>query len=302
MAKNTISMEKLVIVILLAGVLLVGTGTIQLGAAPALPVGDTITEGICPTTGLTDIRLAAFNDLDPNDALVATNGSTFLKGDSTPVETVRTSATAFASTSVDLACGTDYFVVFGHGDESNYYEVWVENLNTGMSATNTHKFAAPAVGSLTITGENATSVGIGTRIFVTLGSSEDTTDVTLKLKEATADASFGLGESLVCFDFYTANLTSVEAIGGVKEEVPTLASSNEKCWKVSTPELTDFGTKDVGVFIDTKAGVDPADNITVNVYDLQWFEFKGEKFWTIQDPADDSAIGATDASFIIEVL
>jgi len=296
MAKNSIpSWVPILLVLVIIGF---AAGWIPYSQGPVAD-GTTIQEGYCPDTGLVDIRLAAFNDLNTNDAMVATNAVIFLTGDSTSTETVTTTTSAYNSTSTDIACGTDYFIVYGLGDETNYYESWIEGLNTGDSATNTHKYAVDATGSISILGANTTNFGVSTGVNIFLGSGEDNSDVVLTLKENTADALFGQGAVMLCMDYDVLNFSSVEAVGGTSVAVPTVVSGREKCWRMDM-DLVDFGSQEVTIFVDTQAAVNPAlANITITVLDYQNFEYLGEKYFTVEDPADNTVIGATDGTYII---
>ena len=301
------------VIALVLGVLLlflfIGGGNMFSGT-PIVASGSqdlTTTTGNCPASGLTDLRVAAYNDLNANKAQVATKVSVFMKGDTSPTETITTSTSGYVSSTSDLPCGTDYTLVFGHTDESNYYETWVEGLNTGQSAAVMTKKAVQKVGSATILASNGTAFDQPNSISLTLGTGQDSSDITAKIKEDTADAYFGQGESLVCFDYDTSNFTSVEVVGAKKYATPTIASGYEKCWEVATPDLVNFGKDTFTVLINTKAGVDPnngstgATPIKMKVFDFQNFEYQGKKYWTVSDPADDSAIGATDVTYTINV-
>lgn len=277
------------------------------GAGFGAGAGIVTKEGKCPDTGLTDIRVAAWNDLDSNKAQVSTPVKIYLAGSPTSSETVYTATSGVNGTTSDLACGSDYTAVFG--DSATYYELWMEGQNTGDSATNTLKKAVEKVGSLAITGSNQTMFGVSTGVVVALGSGEDSSDAVLKLKENTAIAYFGSQANpaeptiKVCADYPVSNFTSVEVVGATEGTIPTIAAGYEKCFDVKTNALVNFGTSDQRIFINTKDGVNPiaASNITIKVFDYAWIDYQGKKYWDVQNPADSSAIGATDQTYTIYI-
>jgi hypothetical protein len=177
---------------------------------------------------------------------------------------------------------------------------------------------AEAVGSLAIVAANQSAQGVGTAIQIGLGSGQSDHSVVLTLTENTAQGVFGSQANpagptqMVAFNYPTSNYTAVDVIAlngatasltGASGGCPTVASGYERCYDVKTSALSNYNAQTLGVAISTRPGVtpEPSANITVAVFDYMWQTYQGVQQWTVQSPADGTAIGATDVTYKINV-
>lgn len=301
MGKNTTNYLLLLVLVLIVAF---GTGMVSYSAT-GVHAGGTPTQvshtGQCPSSGQTKLLFAAYNDLTPSKDQVATNVSVFLKGIPHPFETIRTSTDGFVTAPEALDCGTTFTAIYGYGDESNYYENWVEGLKAGDAASVNVNEPVQKVGSLEVSGRNATDQGVASGLTLNLATGEGSSDVVLTMKENTPKAYYGQGKVLVCTQYNTSDFDTVEVVGGTPTTVPTIATGYQKCYDVDA-NLVDFSSKDVRLNIQTKSDVDPSNTtIGVKIFDYQNFEYQGKKYFTVANPADDSAIGAPDVTYTINV-
>jgi len=293
------------------------------GAKAAGFTGQTTTGGgFCPTTGTSDVRVQAYNPLDPTQALVAAIPVSVYSKDSagnyptTAGETVYTSAGGINSTTNDPACGSEIKLVFGNNVA--YYETKMATLSVPSSPWMLQNQPVELVGSLALTAKNATTTGVGTAIHIGLGSGQSDHSVVMTLTENTAQGTFGSQANspgptqMVAFDYPTSNYTAMDviALNGVTATLtggsggcPTVASGYERCYDVKTSALSNYGSQDFGVAITTRPGVTPeaSANMTVAVFDYMYQTYQGVQQWTVQSPADGTAIGATDVTYKINV-
>lgn len=273
--------------------------------------------GKCPDDSLSNIALAAKNTVAEPDTALAVTGAIYTEGKSTALSTGTTSTAAdlVINDTVNCKNGETYRVVMGDGPTQ--YLRYADAADTGVwkvatKATERYDVPMYVVGSATLRLSNTSAFG-QTTVGVTLGTGEDNGEISIRVKEATADAYFGtpgqLYDIIVCFNYSTANFSSVALTGaGVTPNVGlnSQVSGYERCDGFSgSSDLVDFGYYDIPVYIDTLAGVNPRGgpgatlvdtNITIAVLDWATWLKDGEIRYGVENADTLAAIGATDIS------
>jgi len=323
MAQNSgmLAVVALVAIAALAvSIYVLGGGGAQAAVSPFAGV-TTIGGGLCPTTGTSDVRLDAYNPLDPTQALIAgvpvavyQKDTTTGEYPTTAGETVYTSSAGVNTTTNDPACSSEMKLVFGNNVA--YYETAMAPFSIPNSPWVSRHQPVELVGSLALTASNSSTFGVGTAIHIGLGSGQSDHSVVLTATENTAKGLFGSQANpagptqLVAFDYPTSNYTAVDVIAlsgatatltGGSGGCPTVASGYERCYDVKTTALSNYNAQTLGVAITTRDGVTPiaASNITVKVFDYMYKTYQGVQQWTVQSPADGTALGATDVTYTI---
>lgn len=271
--------------------------------------------GKCPASGLSSIALAAKNTVAEPDAALAVTGAVYTEGKTTALATATTLTTAdvIINNTVNCKNGETYRVIMGDGPTQ--YHRYGDATDTGtwkVATKGIMRYDAPmyVVGSGVLRFSNASDPNTATTT-VSLGSGQDDGTTSIRISENTADAYFGTPgqqyDVVVCFNFSTANFTSVHLSGaGVTPNVGinTIASGYEMCDGYNAPnDLVDWGYVDIPIQIDTIAGVNPAGgapfagaqtNISVMVFDWATWLKDGNIMYGVQNGDTLAAIGATD--------
>jgi hypothetical protein len=270
--------------------------------------------GVCPANGASSLCFAAKNTVAEPDTALAVTVNGYTNGKTTPAVTLTTLTTADICSNGTVNCknGETYRAILGDGPTQYHRYSDANDVGTWLTADHALMRAdVPmyVVGSAAITFSNTSDFG-QTAVGLTLGSGQDDGTVTMRVRENTADAYFGvpgqLYDIVTCFNFSTANFTSVHLSGdGVTQNVGlnTIAAGFEMCDGYNAPnDISDWGWVDIPIQIDTIAGVNPGvataapTNISIMTFDWGTWVKDGEIMFGAQNGDTLAAIGATDVT------
>lgn len=198
------------------GLVLVGTGTIDLSALSAVDGVDQVVVGSCASEGVRPVISATAYDVDPTQNNKQTQVATtvlFAKADSSMIYN-STTGSATASTDVSVPCGDRVSVLVGDGGGTTYYYNGETFDATGVS----HSFniEVKRSGAATMAFHNETHTGWASTItYANTSVSDGDTDLEFRLSPPQgAGEMFGDKGYAMCVKWNSLNFTKVYPMTG----------------------------------------------------------------------------------------
>ena len=181
---------------------------IATGATPTISSSQSAVTGFCPSTGYTDVKIAAKYIQKSNnnqDVLVATTANMYLEGASSVTSSTTTSTSGAVYITGKVPCDVTQKFHLIVGDDTTYYKEDTGLVASGGTLKDVGTITLKKIGSAALSYHNDTATSWESASTVDMGVG-DSKLVGIRVRQGTTDSYFGNTAYTVCAEYKTADL------------------------------------------------------------------------------------------------